>query len=126
MCKFTTQFIFQRNSVQSGRALRANGYAQAKDDPFALHMAENPPLNTLYLDAMGRFDVVFNGSESRLEMIIVEKSYIDAGGERDSEGCYSDAGRSVAARRQPSRRRNVDFDRYRREYFNTVTALGEF
>ncbi|WP_410760221.1 hypothetical protein [Citrobacter youngae] len=56
MYKFTTQFIFQRNSVQSGRALRAHGDAQAKDDSFALHMAENPPLEALYLDAMGRLE----------------------------------------------------------------------
>lgn len=30
---------------------RAHGYAQAKDDPFALQMAENPQLKALYLDA---------------------------------------------------------------------------
>ncbi|KIQ50419.1 dehydrogenase, partial [Citrobacter rodentium] len=42
-------------------------------------------LNT-YLPWEG-LNVVFNGSAGRLEMKIVEKSYVNAGGERASEGC---------------------------------------
>ncbi len=30
---------------------RAHGYAAAKEDPFALHMADNPQLKAIYLDA---------------------------------------------------------------------------
>ncbi len=41
-------------------------------------------LNT-YLPWEG-LNVVFNGSQGRLEMKIVEKSYVNAGGERASEG----------------------------------------
>jgi hypothetical protein len=109
---------------------RAHGYATAKEDPFALHMADNPQLKALYLDAEHEdhywrdqsvfsdgitiedtlsvlvkyqnqcqlsyslntylpwegLNVVFNGSEGRLEMKIVEKSYVNAGGERANEG----------------------------------------
>ena len=109
---------------------RAHGYAAALDDPFALHMADNPQLKALYLDAEHEdnyfrdqsvfsdgitiedtlsvlvkyqnqvqltyslnaylpwegLNVVFNGSEGRLEMKLVEKSYVNAGGDRASEG----------------------------------------
>lgn len=109
---------------------RAHGYAAAQDDPFALHMADNPQLKALYLDAEHEdnywrdqnvfsdgitiedtmsvlvkyqnqcqltyslntylpwegLNVVFNGSLGRLEMKIVEKSYVNAGGERANEG----------------------------------------
>jgi predicted dehydrogenase len=109
---------------------RAHGYAAAQDDPFALHMADNPQLKALYLDAEHEdnyfrdqsvfsdgitiedtlsvlvkyqnqvqltyslnaylpwegLNVVFNGSEGRLEMKLVEKSYVNAGGDRASEG----------------------------------------
>jgi len=109
---------------------RAHGYATALDDPFALHMADNPQLKALYLDAEHEdnyfrdqsvfsdgitiedtlsvlvkyqnqvqltyslnaylpwegLNVVFNGSEGRLEMKLVEKSYVNAGGDRASEG----------------------------------------
>ena len=109
---------------------RAHGYTAAQDDPFALHMADNPQLKALYLDAEHEdnyfrdqsvfsdgitiedtlsvlvkyqnevqltyslnaylpwegLNVVFNGSEGRLEMKLVEKSYVNAGGDRASEG----------------------------------------
>lgn len=109
---------------------RAHGYAAAKEDPFALHMEDNPQLKALYLDAEHEdnyfrdqnvfsdgitiedtmsvlvkyqnqvqltyslnaylpwegLNVVFNGSEGRLEMKLVEKSYVNAGGDRASEG----------------------------------------
>jgi len=109
---------------------RAHGYAQAKTDPFALQMADNPQLKALYLDAEHEdsyfrdqsvfsdgitiedtlsvlvkyqnrvqltyslnaylpwegLNVVFNGSAGRLEMKLVEKSYVNAGGARENEG----------------------------------------
>ncbi|AYN27975.1 gfo/Idh/MocA family oxidoreductase [Buttiauxella sp. 3AFRM03] len=109
---------------------RANGFAAAKDDPFALHMEENAQLKALYLDAehednyfrdqsvfseginiedtlsvMVKYqnqvqmtyslnaylpweglNVVFNGSRGRLEMKLVEMSYVNAGGKRENEG----------------------------------------
>ena len=109
---------------------RAHGYAQAKTDPFALRMADNPQLKALYLDAEHEdnyfrdqsvfsdgitiedtlsvlvkyqnrvqltyslnaylpwegLNVVFNGSAGRLEMKLVEKSYVNAGGARENEG----------------------------------------
>lgn len=109
---------------------RAHGYAAAKDDPFALHMADNPQLKGLYLDAehednyyrdqsvfsdgitiedtmsvlvkyqnqtqltyslnaylpLEGLNVVFNGSRGRLEMKLVENSYVNGGGLREAEG----------------------------------------
>ncbi|WP_238081892.1 Gfo/Idh/MocA family protein [Pseudescherichia vulneris] len=109
---------------------RAHGYEQAKADPFALQMADNPQLKALYLDAEHEdnyfrdqsvfsdgitiedtlsvlvkyqnrvqltyslnaylpwegLSVVFNGSAGRLEMKLVEKSYVNAGGARENEG----------------------------------------
>ncbi|WP_313487608.1 Gfo/Idh/MocA family oxidoreductase [Pseudescherichia sp.] len=109
---------------------RAHGYAQAKADPFALQMADNPQLKALYLNAEHEdsyfrdqsvfsdgitiedtlsvlvkyqnrvqltyslnaylpwegLNVVFNGSAGRLEMKLVEKSYVNAGGARENEG----------------------------------------
>jgi len=109
---------------------RAHGYEQAKADPFALQMADNPQLKALYLDAEHEdnyfrdqsvfsdgitiedtlsvlvkyqnrvqltyslnaylpwegLNVVFNGSAGRLEMKLVEKSYVNAGGARENEG----------------------------------------
>ncbi|MEX1031345.1 MAG: Gfo/Idh/MocA family oxidoreductase [Paenibacillaceae bacterium] len=109
---------------------RAHGSDKAKDDPFALHMEDNPSLKGLYLDAekedgyqrdqsvfgdginiedtMGvlvkykskaimtyslnaympweGYRVVFNGSKGRIEVNIVEKSYVNAGGEKSQEG----------------------------------------
>lgn len=109
---------------------RALGSELAKNDPFALHMEDNPSLKGLYLDAekedgyqrdqsvfgdginiedtMGvlvkykskaimtyslnaympweGYRVVFNGSRGRIEVNIVEKSYVNAGGEKSQEG----------------------------------------
>lgn len=109
---------------------RAHGYPAAKDCPFALHMADNPQLKGLYLDAEHEdsyfrdqsvfsdgitiedtlsvlvkyqnrvqltyslnawlpwegLNIVFNGSQGRLEMKLVEMSYVNAGGERENEG----------------------------------------
>ncbi|WP_110876616.1 Gfo/Idh/MocA family protein [Franconibacter helveticus] len=109
---------------------RAHGYTAAKDDPFALHMADNPQLKGLYLDAehednyyrdqsvfsdgitiedtmsvlvkyqnqtqltyslnaylpLEGLNVVFNGSRGRLEMKLVENSYVNGGGLREAEG----------------------------------------
>jgi predicted dehydrogenase len=109
---------------------RAHGSDKAKDDPFALHMEDNPSLKSLYLDAekedgyqrdqsvfgdginiedtMGvlvkykskaimtyslnaympweGYRVVFNGNKGRMEVNIVEKSYVNAGGEKSQEG----------------------------------------
>lgn len=109
---------------------RATGSANAKDDPFALHMDENENLKAMYLDAekddgyqrdqsvfgdginiedtMGvmvryknkailtyslnaympweGYRIAFNGSKGRIEMNIVEASYVNAGGDRALEG----------------------------------------
>ncbi|EMA8636368.1 Gfo/Idh/MocA family oxidoreductase [Cronobacter malonaticus] len=109
---------------------RAHGYAEAKDDPFALHMEESAQLKALYLDAEHEdsyfrdqsvfgdgitiedtlsvlvkyqnqtqltyslnaylpqegLNVVFNGSRGRLEMKLVENSYVNGGGLREAEG----------------------------------------
>ncbi len=109
---------------------RAQGYAAAKDDPFALHMEESAQLKALYLDAEHEdsyfrdqsvfsdgitiedtlsvlvkyqnqtqmtyslnaylpqegLNVVFNGSRGRLEMKLVENSYVNGGGLREAEG----------------------------------------
>ncbi len=109
---------------------RAHGSEIPKNDPFALHMEDNPSLKGLYLDAekedgyqrdqsvfgdginiedtMGvlvkykskaimtyslnaympweGYRVVFNGSKGRIEVNVVEKSYVNAGGEKSQEG----------------------------------------
>ncbi len=109
---------------------RAHGQENAKDDPFALQMAESESLKALYLDAEHEdgyyrdqsvfgdginiedtlglvvryrnkailtyslnaylpwegLNVVMNGSKGRIEMKIVEKSYVNAGGEKAKEG----------------------------------------
>ncbi|EXJ76830.1 oxidoreductase [Capronia epimyces CBS 606.96] len=109
---------------------RAHGSENAKDDPFAVHLEDNPQLKALYLDAekedgyhrdqsvfgdgisiedtMGvmvryksgailtysltayspveGFRVVFTGTKGRLELEVVEKSYINSGGEQSHEG----------------------------------------
>uniref|UniRef100_UPI00289A5407 Gfo/Idh/MocA family oxidoreductase n=1 Tax=Leclercia sp. TaxID=1898428 RepID=UPI00289A5407 len=127
------QFYGRENAEKRGVTRfypRAHGFADAKDDPFALHMEENAQLKALYLDAEHEdryfrdqsvfsdgitiedtmsvlvkyqnqvqltyslnaylpwegLNVVFNGTEGRLEMKIVEKSYVNAGGERENEG----------------------------------------
>lgn len=109
---------------------RAHGSEAAKNDPFALHMDNNPSLKGLYLDAEKEdgyqrdqsvfgdgisiedtlgllikykskaimtyslnaympwegFRVVFNGSKGRIEVNVVEKSYVNAGGDKSLEG----------------------------------------
>jgi predicted dehydrogenase len=109
---------------------RAHGSDIAKNDPFAIHLEQNPKLKALYLDAehedayyrdqsvfgdgisiedtmsvMVRyhngavltynliayapwegFRVNFTGTKGRLEVEIVENSYVSSGGEQASEG----------------------------------------
>jgi len=109
---------------------RATGSPNAKNDPFALHMDENPNLKAMYLDAehedgyqrdqsvfgdginiedtMGvmvryrnkailtyslnaympweGYRIAFNGSKGRIEMSIVEQSYVNSGGDKALEG----------------------------------------
>lgn len=109
---------------------RAPGSANAKNDPFALHMEENEQLKAMYLDAekedgyfrdqsvfgdginiedtMGvmvkyrsnailtynlfayspweGFRVNFNGTKGRIEMEVVEASYVNSGGDQALEG----------------------------------------
>jgi predicted dehydrogenase len=113
---------------------RATGNAQAKDDPFALHLDKNEHLKAMYLDAehedgyrrdqnvfgdgisiedtigvMVRYKnnailtyslnaympwegyrIAFNGSKGRLEMTIVEQSYVNSGGDKALEGALKD------------------------------------
>jgi len=113
---------------------RATGNPNARDDPFALHLDDNPNLKAMYLDAehedgyrrdqsvfgdgisiedtMGvivryrnkailtyslnaympweGYRIAFNGSKGRIEMTIVESSYVNAGGEKAAEGAVRD------------------------------------
>ncbi|KAL1956151.1 hypothetical protein VTO42DRAFT_7586 [Malbranchea cinnamomea] len=110
--------------------VRAHGSEHAKNDPFALHMADNQQLKAMYLDAehedayyrdqnvfgdgisiedtMGvmvryrsgailtysltayapweGFRVNFTGTKGRLEVEVVEQSYVNSGGEQALEG----------------------------------------
>jgi predicted dehydrogenase len=114
----------------TGFYARAHGSEHARDDPFALHMEDNPRLKAMYLDAehedgyhrdqsvfgdgisiedtMGvmvrykngaimtyslnaylpweGFRVALNGSQGRLQVLVVEGSYINAGGDSAAEG----------------------------------------
>jgi len=109
---------------------RATGNENAKDDPFALHLDQNPHLKAMYLDAeaydgyqrdqsvfgdgisiedtMGvlvryenkailtyslnaympweGFRVAVNGTAGRIEMEVVEQTYVNSGGDKASEG----------------------------------------
>jgi predicted dehydrogenase len=109
---------------------RATGNAQAKDDPFALHLDKNEHLKAMYYDAehedgyrrdqsvfgdginiedtMGvlvryrnnailtyslnaympweGYRIAFNGTKGRLEMSIIEQSYVNSGGDKALEG----------------------------------------
>lgn len=109
---------------------RAYGSEVAKNDPFALHLDQNPQLKEMYLDAekydgyqrdqsvfgdgisiedtMGvivkyknnailtyslnaympweGYNIAFNGSKGRLEVKVVEKSYVNSGGKKSEEG----------------------------------------
>ena len=109
---------------------RAHGSEHAKNDPFALHLEDNPQLKALYLDAekedgylrdqsvfgdgisiedtmavMVRYEnkaimtyslntympwegfrIAFNGSKGRIQMTVVENTYVNAGGDVEEEG----------------------------------------
>lgn len=109
---------------------RATGNPIAKDDPFALHLDENPHLKAMYLDAehedgyrrdqsvfgdgisiedtMGvmvryknkailtyslnaympweGYRIALSGSKGRIEMSIIEQSYVNSGGDKALEG----------------------------------------
>jgi predicted dehydrogenase len=109
---------------------RSHGSDFAKEDPFAIHLEDNPKLKALYLDAehedgyhrdqsvfgdginiedtmsvMVRyrsgtvmtysltayapwegFRVNFNGTKGRLELEVVENSYVSSGGDQAAEG----------------------------------------
>ena len=118
---------------------RAHGSEAAKNDPFALHLEDNPTLKAMYLDAekedgyfrdqsvfgdgisiedtMGvlvryknnailtyslnaympweGFRVVFNGSKGRIQVSVVEKTYVNAGGDKALEGAVEQKSISV-------------------------------
>jgi predicted dehydrogenase len=127
------RFYGRENAERRGETKfysRALGSDVAKDDPFALHLDQNPQLKAMYLDAehedayyrdqsvfgdgisiedtmnvMVRyrnkavltysltayapwegFRVMFNGSKGRLEVEVVEQSYVNSGGEQSLEG----------------------------------------
>ncbi|MEW4371449.1 Gfo/Idh/MocA family protein [Paenibacillus kandeliae] len=126
-------FYGRENAEQRGQTSfynRATGSEHAKDDPFALHLDQNPNLKAMYLDAEHEdgyqrdqsvfgdgisiedtmsvvvryrnkamltyslnaympwegYRIAFNGTKGRIEMEIVEKSYVNAGGEKADEG----------------------------------------
>lgn len=130
-------FYGRENAEQRGVTSfyeRATGNPNAKDDPFALHLDENPHLKAMYLDAehedgyrrdqsvfgdgisiedtMGvivryknkailtyslnaympweGYRIAFNGSKGRMEMTIVEQSYVNSGGDKALEGALKD------------------------------------
>ncbi|SDK00938.1 Oxidoreductase family, NAD-binding Rossmann fold [Sediminibacillus albus] len=109
---------------------RAYGSEKAKNDPFAIHLEDNPHLQAMYLDAEKEdgyqrdqsvfgdgisiedtlgvlvtyknksiltyslnaylpwegFVVSFNGTKGRIDVRIVEKSYVNSGGKKSEEG----------------------------------------
>ncbi|WP_077625263.1 Gfo/Idh/MocA family protein [Sediminibacillus massiliensis] len=109
---------------------RAHGSEKAKQDPFAIHLEDNPHLKAMYLDAekddgyqrdqsvfgdginiedtLGvvvtynnkailtyslnaylpweGFLISFNGTKGRIDVRIVEKSYVNSGGKKSEEG----------------------------------------
>lgn len=127
------KFYGKENAEQRGETkfyTRAHGSDVAKDDPFALHMDQNPQLKAMYLDAEHEdsyhrdqsvfsdgisiedtmnlliryrngavmtysltayapwegFRVSFNGTGGRLEVEVVENSYVNSGGDQSLEG----------------------------------------
>jgi len=127
------RFYGRENAERRGETKfyqRAHGSENAKNDPFALHLEENPHLKGMYLDAESEdgyqrdqsvfgdgisiedtmgvlveyknkaimtyslnaylpwegFNVVFNGSKGRIEVKVVEQSYINSGGDKALEG----------------------------------------
>ncbi|MBU5671324.1 Gfo/Idh/MocA family protein [Paenibacillus brevis] len=126
-------FYGRENAEQRGATSfyeRATGNPNAKDDPFALHLDENPHLKAMYLEAEHEdgyrrdqsvfgdgisiedtlgvivryknkailtyslnaympwegYRIAFNGSKGRMEMTIVEQSYVNSGGDKALEG----------------------------------------
>ena len=115
---------------ETGFYSRAHGSEVAKSDPFALHLADNPNLKAMYLDAEHEdayyrdqsvfgdgisiedtmnvlvryrsgasmtysltayapwegFRVSINGTQGRLEVEVVENSYVNSGGDQSLEG----------------------------------------
>lgn len=131
------RFYGRENAEERGETRfyqRAYGSPIAKDDPFALHLDQNPHLKALYLDAESEdgyqrdqsvfgdgisiedtlgvvvryknkaimtyslnaytpwegFNVVFNGSKGRIEVKIVEQSYVNSGGKKEEEGALKE------------------------------------
>lgn len=129
------KFYGRENAEARGEAAsraysRAHGSEAAKTDPFALHLADNPQLKAMYLDAEHEdayyrdqgvfgdgisiedtmnllvryrsgavmtysltayapwegFRVCFNGTGGRLELDVVENSYVNSGGDQAAEG----------------------------------------
>lgn len=127
------KFYGRENAENRGETkfyTRAHGSEVAKNDPFALHMEQNPQLKAMYLDAEHEdsyyrdqsvfgdgisiedtmnvmvqyrngavltysltayapwegFRVNFNGTGGRLEVEVVEKSYMSSGGDQSLEG----------------------------------------
>ncbi len=127
------RFYGRENAENRGETrfyTRAHGSEYAKDDYFALQMADNEQLKALYLDAekddgyirdqsvfgdgisiedtMGvmvryknnailtyslnaylpweGFRVAFNGSKGRIQVLVAENSYVNAGGGKEIEG----------------------------------------
>ncbi|KAI0391490.1 hypothetical protein F5Y17DRAFT_440538 [Xylariaceae sp. FL0594] len=127
------KFYGRENAERRGETkfyARAHGSEVAKNDPFALHMADNAQLKAMYLDAEHEdayyrdqsvfgdgisiedtmsllvrykngavmtysltayapwegFRVSFNGTGGRLELEVVENSYVNSGGDQAAEG----------------------------------------
>lgn len=127
------RFYGRENAERRGETKfyqRAHGSELAKNDPFAVHLEDNPHLKGMYLDAEAEdgyqrdqsvfgdgisiedtmgvlveyknkailtyslnaylpwegFNVVFNGSKGRIEVKVVEQSYINSGGDKALEG----------------------------------------
>ncbi len=127
------RFYGRENAERRGETKfyqRAHGSELAKNDPFAVHLEDNPHLKGMYLDAEAEdgyqrdqsvfgdgisiedtmgvlveyknkaimtyslnaylpwegFNVVFNGSKGRIEVKVVEQSYVNSGGDKALEG----------------------------------------
>lgn len=138
------KFYGRENAESRGETqfyTRAHGSEAAKKDPFALHLAENPNLKAMYLDAEHEdayyrdqsvfgdgisiedtmnvlvkyrsgasmtysltayapwegFRVSINGTQGRLEVEVVENSYVNSGGDQSLEGSLES--RSILLRR---------------------------
>lgn len=132
-CMGDLKFYGRENAEKRGITkfyTRAHGSVHAKEDPFALHMEDNPRLKALYLDAekedgyirdqsvfgdgisiedtmgvMVRYNnnaimtyslnaympweglrVAINGSKGRIQLSVVESTYVNGGGDTAEEG----------------------------------------